>query len=110
MLGLAESSSPLCLSVACLRPLLCPLRLSEQVGIINEVAFSWILTGLSAGLPRSLMGVIGLKDPTEGNTPKENRGMFSHLAVLFPFPQADMKKKRSPNGFDYIYYICKLLL
>lgn len=37
-----------------------PLHLSEQVGIVNEVAFSWILTSLSAGLPHSLIGAIGL--------------------------------------------------
>lgn len=39
---------------------LSPLHLSEQVGIINEVAFSWILTSLSAGLPHSVIGAIGL--------------------------------------------------
>lgn len=37
-----------------------PLAVSEQVGIVNEVAFSWILTVLSAGLPHSLIGAIGL--------------------------------------------------
>lgn len=36
------------------------LSLSEQVGIINVVAFSWILTSLSPGLPHSLIGAIGL--------------------------------------------------
>lgn len=37
-----------------------PLHLSEQAGIVNEVAFSWILTSLSAGLPHTLIGAIGL--------------------------------------------------
>lgn len=49
-----------------------PLHLSEQVGIINEVAFSWILTSLSAGLPHSLIGAIGLGlTPDTGEAEKE---------------------------------------
>lgn len=37
-----------------------PLPPRECVGITNVVAFSWILTSLSPGLPRSLIGAIGL--------------------------------------------------
>lgn len=47
-------------SVACQRPFSpAPLSLWAS-GIINVVAFSWILTSLSPALPRSLIGAIGL--------------------------------------------------
>lgn len=49
-----------------------PLHLSEQVGIINEVDFSWILTSLSASLPHSLIEAIGLGlRPDRGEAEKE---------------------------------------
>ena len=37
-----------------------PLCGSEWTGIVNEVAFSWILTGLSEGSPHTLIEAIGL--------------------------------------------------
>lgn len=62
-----------------------PLNLFEQAGIINEVAFSWILTSLSAGLPHSLIGVIGL-----GLGPdKEEGGKGGKWARIFPCLKLD---------------------
>lgn len=70
----------------CVRPVrghpLWPLHLSEQAGIINEVAFSWILTSLSAGLPHSLIGAIGL-----GLGPDRAEAEWKKMSELVPSAQ-----------------------
>ena len=59
-----------------------PLHVSEHVGIINEVAFSWILTSLSAGLPHALIGAIGL-----GLRPDRGRLKRNKMSEHVPSPQ-----------------------
>lgn len=68
-------------SVACQRPFSpAPLSLWAS-GIINVVAFSWILTSLSPALPHSLIGAIGLglRPDREAEKEKKWASMLLHL-------------------------------